>query len=277
MRKYYIFIIIIVMLFGIVFTTNAGEKIKNIIVGTLTVDMLKIKKQMEVGGRIYLNGVISNKTKGSGGKDNPVRFSDNVEIKGNLTVSGTAPYMPSMTCANGEVPKYGSSGWICGKDNDLLTYNCFNEGEILKWVGSKWVCGNDKDTDTDTDTDTLSSLICLRDQIVVWNGSKWGCGNDKDTNTDTDTDTLKNLSCSTDQIPKKSFYGWTCGDDKDTLSDITLCSYDQIPYKKAGGSWACKDDTSKDIKKFIDCINDYSLFNTYIEKSDWSFCKSLHL
>ena len=242
MRKYYIFIIIIVMLFGVVFTTNAGEKIKNIIVGTLTVDMLKIKKQMEVGGRIYLNGVISNKTKGSGGKDNPVRFSDNVEIKGNLTVSGTAPYMPSMTCANGEVPKYGSSGWICGKDNDLLTYNCFNEGEILKWVGSKWVCGNDKDTDTDTDTDTL-----------------------------------KNLSCSTDQIPKKSFYGWTCGDDKDTLSDITLCSYDQIPYKKAGGSWACKDDTSKDIKKFIDCINYYSLFNTYIEKSDWSFCKSLHL
>ena len=276
MRKYYIFIIIITMLFGIVFTTNAGKKIKDIIVGTLTTDALKIKKQMEVGGKIYLNGVISNKTKGRGRKDNPVRFSDNVEIKGNVTVSGTAPYMPSMTCANGEVPKYESSGWICGKDKDLLTYNCFNEGEILKWVGSKWVCG--KDNDTNTDTDTLGSLICLRDQIIVWNGSKWVCGDDKDT--DTDTDTLKNLSCSYNQIPKKSFYGWTCEDDKDALGDITLCSYDQIPYKKLGGSWACKDDSSKDIKDikdFIDCVNNSSLFNTYIEKSDWSFCRSLHL
>ena len=186
MKNIIFFIIIFIVLFGIAFTTNAGEKIKDIIIGTLTADVLKVKKQIEVGGKIYLNGVISNKTKGRGGKDNPVIFSDDVridgrvyrsspagdsnpfiinddvEIKGNLTVAGNASYIPAMTCANGEVLKYGSNGWICGRDNDLFTANCFNADEILKWDGSKWVCMQNTDKDINVKLESLANfIVCI--------------------------------------------------------------------------------------------------------------------
>ena len=149
-----------------IFTSAQIVHATQVINDTLQVSSLRVGQQ-GVGGVTFFNGTIINNTT-TNGVDNPVTFGDNIRIdgkvyrgstsgpgdnkpftvnddlliQGNLTVSGTSPYMSSISCDNGQILKYGQNRWTCG---------------------------------TDADTDTLSSLDCEAYESPRFTGTDWEC------------------------------------------------------------------------------------------------------
>ena len=171
-----------------------------------------------------------------------------------LLAADDADTLAGLTCAEGQVAKVGTEGWICADDVDtdaLAALSCA-EGQLPKASAAGWVCADD--IDTDIDTDTLASLICADDQVVKASATGWVCGDDIDT--DIDTDTLASLICADDQVVKASATGWVCADDIDidTLAALT-CADDQVAKASATG-WVCADDIDIDTLAALICADD---------------------
>jgi hypothetical protein len=137
-----------------------------------------------------------------------------------------------LSCAAGQVPKWGGAGWLCAFDQDT-------GGDITKVTAGTGLDGGGETGSVALNVDTEYVQIRVSGTCPTGESIR-----EIDSNGEVicEKDSLDNMLCSAGSVPKRTGTTWSCGDDADTLG-VLNCASGQVP-KRSGTAWVCAEDNS---------------------------------
>ncbi|MBR57709.1 MAG: hypothetical protein CMH54_06575, partial [Myxococcales bacterium] len=199
-------------------------------------------------------------------------FTDLQNIPAGMA-DGDDDTLDSLSCAQGEIPKYNATleSWGCQPDDntDTLADLSCAQGEIPKYNATleTWGCQADDNTDTDTqlteaevdsmvDNNGYAAVADLSN--VALSGEFTDLLNIPAGMSDGDDDTLGDLSCAQNEVAKynATLGVWGCQADADTDTDTLAelsCAQDEIAkYNATLETWGCQADADTDTDTLAD-------------------------